>query len=156
MNILTIGTTILAVGVTETGDNIASSDAIYPKHVIPGWQIIEAELPNDYAPGKYCYENGFVLIPPSAEEAAAFIAQRQTDTTNAIQDMLDTKAQEYRYDSIHTACGWAPALADAVALKAWGAACWLKAGEIEAEVIAGTRPLPTVLEVLAEMPEFVI
>jgi len=63
MNILILGTTILAINVTEDTDNIVSDDAIYPKHVIPGWQIVAAELPVDYGPGRYKWDGGFVLIP---------------------------------------------------------------------------------------------
>ena len=88
----------------------------------------------------------------SAEDIAARV---QRKTTTAIQDMLDRQAQEYRYDNIHTACGWADKFADALALREWGAACWQIAGQIEQDVIAGNRPLPTPEEVLAEMPEFI-
>lgn len=77
------------------------------------------------------------------------------ETTIAIQSMLDAKAKEYEYDSIHTACGWADSFPDASALKAWGAACWLKSKQIRDEVIAGTRSMPSsAADVLVEMPEF--
>jgi hypothetical protein len=68
MKILIHESNILAVGsLTETADAITSSDAIYPKHVISGWQIVEATLPADYAPGKYSFTAGtFSLIPFSA------------------------------------------------------------------------------------------
>jgi hypothetical protein len=76
------------------------------------------------------------------------------DITNAIQTMLDAKAREFRYDSIHTACGWAGLLDDATALKSWGAACWAKSFEIEQDIIAGKRGLLTVAKIMAEMPKF--
>jgi len=68
MKILIYESNILAVGVlTETADAITSSDAVYPKHVISGWQIVEATLPADYEPGKYSFSAGvFSLIPFSA------------------------------------------------------------------------------------------
>jgi len=68
MKILIQGLNILAVGsLTETADAITSSDAVYPKHVISGWQIVEATLPADYAPGKYSFNAGvFSPIPFSA------------------------------------------------------------------------------------------
>jgi hypothetical protein len=68
VKILIYESNILAVGVlTETADAITSSDAIYPKHVISGWQIVEATLPADYAPGKYSFNAGvFSPIPFSA------------------------------------------------------------------------------------------
>jgi len=80
--------------------------------------------------------------------------QLQKAITDAIQNLLDTTARLHRYDSIHTACSWVPELPDAVALKAYGVACWNKAGQLEAEMLAGTRPLMTVTEFMAEMPVF--
>ena len=70
MKILIHESNILAVGsLTETADAITSSDAVYPKHVIAGWQIVEATLPADYAPGKYSFNAGmFSLIPFSATQ----------------------------------------------------------------------------------------
>jgi len=68
VKILIQGSNILAVGsFTETADAITSSDTVYPKHVISGWQIVEATLPADYAPGKYSFNAGvFSPIPFSA------------------------------------------------------------------------------------------
>lgn len=75
MKILIQGSNILAVGnLTETADAITSSDAVYPKHVITGWQIVEATLPDDYAPGKYSYSAGVFTLKPvvvTAEQKAA-------------------------------------------------------------------------------------
>ncbi len=81
-------------------------------------------------------------------------ARIQRQLTQAIQTLLDTEAQKHRYDNIHTAVGWADLFVDAAALKTWGAACWITSGEIEAEVMAGNREIPTVAELLAAMPVF--
>ena len=131
------------------------------KLIAPGWtspavnsrdHILEevTSIPADYKGGYFTYNGQWTQIkfdvkPP--EQIAA-------ETTEAIQTMLDTKAKAYRYDSIHTACGWADKFDDAMALKDWGSACWIKAKQIEQEVIAGTRPLPTASEVISEMPIF--
>ena len=91
MKILIYGSNILAVGsLTETADAITSSDAVYPKHVIAGWQIVEATLPEDYAPGKYSFNAGvFSLIPFSAtpEEHSA----KATEVREA-RDLLIAKS----------------------------------------------------------------
>lgn len=143
---------ILAVDITETDTEILAADAIYPKHVLGVYELIDVVPPEDYAPGKYRWDGvGCVVVPPILDPVRV-----AKETTNAIQRMLDDKAREYRYDSIHTACGWADMFADAMALKTWGASCWIKAKEIETAVLAGTRSLPTASEVLAEMPEFVL
>ncbi len=115
-------------------------------------------------PDGYSFDNGVVVVrwedpvvssppEPTAEEIAI---RTQREVTVAIQKLLDDTAriEPHRYDSIHTACGWAGEFADANALKSWAASCWRKAGEIEADVLAGERPLPTPAEVLAELPEF--
>lgn len=100
MKILILNTTILATGeITETETEIRTADAIYPKHVIPGWQIVEAEVPADYAPGKYVFDGGFALIPPSAEflaaAKAAFIKQVDQDADAIIKSVMGERSTEY-------------------------------------------------------------
>jgi len=78
--------------------------------------------------------------------------QIQATLSDAVQRHLDTAARQHRYDNIHTACGWAGEFTDAGALKAWAAACWRKAGEVEAAVASGARRVPTEVELIAELP----
>lgn len=94
------------------------------------------------------------------DEAKKNEINRQKERINkAIQSMLDKKAQEYRYDSILSARSYAgfdnPFKNEALALSTWAASCWAKAGEIEADVLASNRPMPTIEEILAEMPTFI-
>ena len=59
MKILVYGSDILAVSdFSETDDAFTSTDVVFPKTVITGWQVIEATLPADYAHGKYTFSNG--------------------------------------------------------------------------------------------------
>lgn len=87
------------------------------------------------------------LNPPKTME------QVKVEITNAIQLMLDIKAQELRYDNMMSARSYAgytnPFQSEAQALAVWCANCWIKAGELEA---LGTTI--TVEEVLAQMPVF--
>ena len=46
--------------------------------------------------------------------------------------------------------------AESEAYGVWRANCWQVGYQILAEVEAGTRPMPTIEEVLAEMPELVL
>lgn len=92
---------------------------------------------------------------PAPLTQAEILSAAQQRLTRAVQIHLDTIAQSYRYDNIHTACGWADSFPDATALKTWGAACWATAGQIEAEVIAGTRAIPTGEELVALLPVFI-
>ena len=87
-------------------------------------------------------------------------AQIEADTkeeiNTAIQNLLDTTAQKYRYDNIMSARSYAgytnPFQAEAQKLAVWASNCWVKAGQIEADVQNGVIPMPTVAEVLAQMP----
>ena len=94
---------------------------------------------------------------PTPEEAA--IAY-QLEITMAIQNLLDTTAQQRDYDDIFTLISYVddpdPTFdAEGQAAKTWRSAVWTTARQIKADVIAGTRPMPTVEEVLSEMPVFV-
>jgi len=95
-----------------------------------------------------------IPIPDPVEPDPPTPEQIQQETMQAIQDMLDNKAREYEFKSIHTAGIWRGLRPHADDLVTWGAACWNKADEIRAAVIAGERPMPTMANVLAEMPEF--
>ena len=84
--------------------------------------------------------------------------QQAQAINNAIQNHLDTKAQEFRYDNMMSArsyTGYTNAFqTEAQALATWASECWVVAGKIEADVQAGTRVMPTVDEVLAELPVY--
>ena len=99
MKILIQGSNILAVGsLIETADAITSDDAVYPKHVISGWQIVDATLPEDYAPGKYTFNAGVFtlkLIPVTAEARDAFILKIDTDVDALIRKVIGERTSEY-------------------------------------------------------------
>ncbi len=77
---------------------------------------------------------------------------------NAIQVHLDTQAQALRYDNINSIGKYVGYVndfqAEAEALGAWASSCWTVAGQIEADVQAGLRSIPTVDEVIAELPVY--
>jgi hypothetical protein len=86
-------------------------------------------------------------------------AAAQTQAINsAIQNHLDNKAQEFRYDNIMSARSYAgydnPFQVEAQSLAVWASNCWVKAGEVEADVLAGARDMPTPEEAIAELPVF--
>lgn len=92
-------------------------------------------------------------VPPTTEETIEIMCQ-------AIQDHLDTKPKERLYDGILSLCTYATSTnpkfaAEGQAGVEWRDACWAKGYEIVAEVQAGTREIPTVDELLAELPVFV-
>jgi len=92
------------------------------------------------------------------EENRLEIQIQQKAFNGAIQNHLDTKAQSLRYDNINAIGKYVGYINDfqseAEALGAWASSCWVVAGQIEVDVQSGTRPMPTVDEVLAELPTY--
>lgn len=61
MNLLTYAGSILAIDARETDTAFYTDDQVFEKHVIDGYSVHEVgALPDDYVPGKYGYDNGFV------------------------------------------------------------------------------------------------
>ena len=94
--------------------------------------------------------------PPTEEELAARTKQ---GAINAIQGILDAKARELGFDSIHTAAAWVtsknPARkARAEALLAWGDAVWDFAEEEWEKQSEGKGTFTTVDEFLGALPKF--
>jgi len=99
-------------------------------------------------------ENGRPILqdppPPTAEQIIARY-------TAGVQKHLDDFARTRNYDDILSACTYATSIAPK--FKAEGQYCveardatWAKCYEVLAAVEAGSRPMPTVDELLAEMP----
>jgi len=90
--------------------------------------------------------------------AGEILIKQVSDINNAIQNHLDTKAKSLRYDDINAIgkyVGYENAFrTEAEKLGAWASSCWKVAGVIEADVQAGNRAMPTVDEVLAELPVY--
>lgn len=109
-------------------------------------------------------ENNTGLIEITREEFDTIIIENNKPTVeqqaqninNAIQSRLDSKAQEFRYDNMMSARSYTgytnPFQVEAQALSVWASECWVVAGQIEADVLSGARPMPTVDEVLSELP----
>lgn len=88
-------------------------------------------------------------------------ARIQKQLTNAVQRVLDKKAQELLYDSCLSVCSYidtgVPKFdAEGKAFRAWRSAVWAKGYEILAQVQSGERDIPTEEELIAELPELVI
>jgi hypothetical protein len=88
------------------------------------------------------------------------IEQMQAQVGAAVQSMIDdvcTSGVPYFRD-IFSARGYVgdpnPAYhARAVALRDWSSSVWTALDEIQADVMAGNRPLPALPELLAELPQ---
>ena len=97
-------------------------------------------------------QSGMPPMPP--------MAQMQAQVGAAVQSMIDavcTSGVPYFRD-IFSARGYVndpnPAYhARAVALRDWSSSVWTALDEIQADVMAGNRSLPTLPELLAELPQ---
>ncbi len=84
-------------------------------------------------------------------------AQIQARLTNVVQKHLDSKAQELNYDSCLSVCSYVDTGvqkfdAEGRAFRAWRSQVWAKGYEILDACLAGEREIPTVEELLAELP----
>jgi hypothetical protein len=90
----------------------------------------------------------YVHVPSIEEHIASF--------ENAIQQHLDNEAQLKGYDNITNACSYAgapnPFQAEAQSFITWRGNVWAYCyGEL-AKVQAGTRPMPTIAQIISELP----
>lgn len=92
--------------------------------------------------------------PEPADPTQALIAQ----VTRVVQIRLDSVAQQRGYDGILSACTYVASAvprfkAEAEAAVAWRDAVWSKCYEILAQAQAGERAVPSLGEVLQELPQ---
>lgn len=104
-------------------------------------------------------EGAIFTAPEMSEEQKR--AQIQKQLTDAVQHVLDSKAQELLYDNCLSVCsyidtGVAKFDAEGRAFRAWRSAVWAKGYEILAQVQAGQRAIPTESELISELPKLVI
>lgn len=93
----------------------------------------------------------------AANQPAPTPEELQRQFTDAIQEHLDTFARTRNYDGILSAATYATSTVDKFRAEGQYAvevrdAVWAKGYEILAKVVAGQRPIPTIEEVLAELP----
>jgi len=154
MSILVLNTAILAVDPVDAGDHWQTADQIIPKHVASGAVVVDVQPPADYAPGKYTYNGGFVLVPPPARPAD----EVQAEIVQATQKRLDDFARTRNYDGILSACTYATS--SVPKFSAEGQYCvgardatWAKLYSIMGEVQAGQRPMPAgFADIESELP----
>jgi len=103
---------------------------------------------------------GSINVKSAALLQEEFLASTKSRLTSAIQTMLDETARERGYDNILSLCTYATSptvkFADEgqAAIK-WRDEVWAKGYTILADVESGSRAIPTVDELLAELPNFV-
>ena len=149
------GSTILAqgpfTGIEDDSDSIQSSDAIYPKHVIEGWQIVECDVPDEFTPAGYTW-NGLEV----AAKRSVFVPPTIKEYTDAVQNYLDAAARAKNYDDIVSACSYAgapnPFQSEGQAFLTWRGNVWATCYRILADVQAGNRQPPSIDALIVELP----
>lgn len=90
-------------------------------------------------------------------EAEELPKRLRAEIVNAVQLHMDITAQTRNYDNIHTLSSYADSLdivfaAEGLAGRRWRDEVWITCRQILNDVQQGLRPMPTVSEVLAELP----
>jgi hypothetical protein len=94
----------------------------------------------------------------AAISAATLAAQAEALLSAAIQAHIDAPAKAWGYDDARSAVSYVgdpfPAFnAEGVAIQTFRSECWAMAREVQQEVLAGERAMPTVAEMLALLPQ---
>lgn len=109
------------------------------------------------SPFDYVFDSGALVYSPTNPPTHAEVIQSFKD---AIQMTLDDAARAKGYDDIVSACSYAGYenvfQAEAIAFGVWRANVWAYGYQELAKVTAGTRPVPTVPEIIAELPALVL
>ena len=105
------------------------------------------------------YEINYSLVSKPQEELDAMAADKLEEAkrtlTRAVEAMLDESSRSRKYFSILSECSYigSPTFGpEAQVTSNWRDAVWLKVYEIEDDVVNGVVPIPTVDELLAELP----
>ena len=97
-----------------------------------------------------------------AQPPGPTVAERIAAVTAAVQTEMDSQAQAKGYDNILSACSYASQpvgatfQAEGAAFLQWRSDVWSQAYATLAQVQAGTKPLPTPAEAVAQMPTLVL
>ena len=103
---------------------------------------------------------GQMITPSKAKKILiqVEIAEKADLMRKAIAKHLDSKAQSFGFDDIKSARTYTgfnnPFKSIAIKLAKWSAGVWFKAEQIKQEVAKGKRNMPTVEELLNELPKF--
>lgn len=85
--LLIVGSSILAQEpLGDDGDNILSSDAIYPKSVMEGWHIVDAVVPQGFMPWLYEWSGSSVMLK-NAQPSGPSYSEQRTIYLNEVRSM---------------------------------------------------------------------
>ena len=118
--------------------------------------VPKADGNRDYEEVKQFIADGGIVEPEFTD--AELLLKAKASMESVIQSHIDSQAQSLGYDGIVSACSYAGYInefqTEAVELGVWRSAVWTKAYQVQADVEAGTIPMPTVDELIAMLPIF--
>ena len=134
----------------------------YPYTLVapPAYNTMTERLVQDYALSGAVVVTNWQIVPLTAEEQGERATQIIQSLGQAVKAHLDTVVQARDYDSIVSACTYATSAvpnyqADGQACVNWRDAVWPYVYQVLADVQAGNRAIPTVEELIAELPELI-
>lgn len=129
--------TPLPIGATD--DEILAHLANNVEGIIPTLAQVKAQIP---------------LYIAKVQESD--FSKTVSEFENVIQSHLDAEANVYGYDNITNACSYSgapnPFQAEAMSFVAWRGNVWAYCYQELAKVQAGTRPMPTIEQIISELP----
>jgi len=121
-----------------------------------GWLVSgEAEIPDNMK--KYVSDivDGQALFNDTLYQSDKLEKSKST-LEQAVDRHLNDMANQHEYDSILSACSYAgevnPFQAESKQFIAWRGSVWAHVIQVQADVLAGLRTVPTEEELIAELP----
>lgn len=103
--------------------------------------------------------NGFPHYDETTQDASLRLLVQKARYSSAVQKVLDRQARLLRYDdmkSVRSYAGYVNSYqTEATHIASWCSSVWSYVGQVEAQVLAQTRTLPTIEELLLELPKYV-
>lgn len=145
-------TSHMFLGSTYAQPNIARPG----EYIMPAFSTDDPP-PLNMEPSQSAYRDKDNLAWEVGPTSEPVFEELQALYTEAVQRYLDDFARIRNFDSILSAASYASSTipsfqADGLYAVAARDAVWLKANEIRDDVIAGNRSMPTIEEMLAELP----
>ena len=138
-------------GLVEVESAVRADGTLLPKH--KNLSLVQTKEDGSY----YTYYN-VDGTPDTAKIMLEDKANTLQAMESAIQEYIDSQAKNRGYDGIVSACSYAGYTnefqTEAVSLGVWRSAVWTKAYQVQADVMAGTIPIPTVDELILMLPIF--
>lgn len=99
-----------------------------------------------------------------AELEAEYMAKKTQELAkameNAIENHINTTVKARGYNSQDSIAKYLvsgnPFYAECTAISLWIGSVWVYSHQVQADVLAGTRTMPTIEELIAELPELVV